>query len=108
MAVKKRRGTGRLHWPGTGHEHDGDEAERLRPLEEIEAFKDSAQRDGDRAAKDTIRVDSTSVRMPDNLVGEEREGGTIFRLEPVVVFLLVGMLAFIAFIAWQITLMPAK
>ena len=31
-----------------------------------------------------------------------------FRLEPVAVFILVAMLAFIAFIAWQISLMPDK
>ncbi len=46
--------------------------------------------------------------MPEHLIDDEREGASIFRLEPVVVFILVAMLAFIAFIAWQITLMPVK
>jgi hypothetical protein len=108
---KRKKGwkTGRLHWPGSHHhEHDEpDLAERLKPLEETEEFKESPQVEGKRGA-DTIRVDSKSVPMPDHLIAEEREGASIFRLEPVVVFVLVAMLAFIAFIAWQITLMPAK
>ena len=119
MAVSKRKGrkgwkTGRLRWPGSGHRqgerdsHRADEAARLTPLEETEAFKDSPQSDSKRNA-DTIRVDSKSVPMPDNLFDEdEREGASIFRMEPVVVFILLVMLAFIAFVAWQITLMPVK
>ena len=117
MAVSKRKRrkgwkTGRLHWPGGHHHHEHEQdgvAERLKPLEETEEFKDSPQVEaGPRAADDTIRVDSKSVPMPENLVDEEREGASIFRLEPVVLVILVAMLAFIAFVAWQITLMPAK
>ena len=113
MAVtkKKRWKTGRLHWPGSsrGHEEeDGDSAERLAPLEETEKFKKSHQSDGEHAPDDTIHVDSSSVRMPGHLVDDEREGARIFRLEPVVLFILAAMLAFIAFVAWQITLMPEK
>ena len=110
---KRRKGwkTGRLHWPGSehdGHDHAG-MAERLKPLEETEEFKASPQTDeGNSTADDTIRVDSTTVPMPEHLVEDEREGASIFRLEPVVLFILVAMLAFIAFVAWQITLMPAK
>jgi hypothetical protein len=110
---RKKRGkgwkTGRLHWPGS-HRHRPDEpdvAERLTPLEETQEFKESPQKDGKHNA-DTIRVDSKSVPMPEHLVDEEREGTSIFRLEPVVLFILATMLAFIAFIAWQITLMPVK
>ena len=110
---KRRKGwkTGRLHWPGSHHhEHDEpDLAERLKPLEETEEFKDSPQVEGrPRATDDTIRVDSKSVPMPEQLIDDEREGASIFRLEPVVLFVLAFMLAFIAFIAWQITTMPAK
>ena len=117
MAVskrKKRKGwkTGRLHWPGSHHpEHDEpDVAERLKPLEETEEFKDSPQVEGSpRAADDTIRMDSKSVPMPESLMDDdEREGASIFRLEPVVLFVLVFMLAFIALVAWQVTLMPVK
>ena len=114
MAVsrrKKKKGwkTGRLHWPGS-HHHEQDEpdmAERLKPLEETEEFKESPQVEGKRGA-DTIRIDSKSVPMPEHLLDDEREGANIFRLEPVVLFILVVMLAFIVFVAWQITLMPAK
>jgi hypothetical protein len=112
VAIKgnRRKGwkTGRLRWPGSGHDHHPDEAERLTPLEETEGFKDSPQVDSDRDAKDTIRVDSTSVPMPEHLMEDEREGSSIFRLEPVVLFVLILMLAFIAFVAWQVTLMPEK
>ena len=114
MAVSKRKRrkgwkTGRLHWPGS-HHHEQDEpdmAERLKPLEETEEFKESPQVEGKRGA-DTIRVDSKSVPMPEHLLEDEREGASIFRLEPVVLFILVVMLAFIAFVAWQITMMPVK
>jgi hypothetical protein len=111
---KRRKGwkTGRLHWPGS-HQHEHDEpniAERLKPLEETEEFKDSPQVEGrQHGADDTIRVDSKSVPMPEHLVeDEDREGAAIFRLEPVVVSILIAMLIFIAFVAWQITLMPEK
>ena len=112
---KRKRGkgwkTGRLHWPGSHHhEHDEpDVAARLKPLEETEEFKDSPQVEGGRrAADDTIRVDSKSVPMPEHIFEDEREGANIFRLEPVVLFIILVMLAFIVFVAWQITLMPVK
>ena len=116
MAVKKkgkgrRWKTGRLHWPGSGHdhqEHEADVADRLAPLEETGEFEKSHQKDSARAADDTIRVDSKSVQMPESFVDDEREGASIFRLEPVAVFILIAMLAFIAFVAWQISLMPDK
>jgi hypothetical protein len=105
---KRKKGwkTGRLHWPGSHRQgHDGDDhhdvAQRLTPLEETEAFKDSPQSEAQPGgADDTIRVDSKSVHMP--------EGASIFRLEPVAIVILLAMLAFIAFIAWQITFMPLK
>jgi hypothetical protein len=108
---KRRKGwkTGRLHWPGSHHgRDDGDVAERLTPLEETEEFKESPQVESTRPADDTIRVDNKTVPMPEHLLEDEREGSSIFRLEPVVLFALLFMLAFIAFIAWQVTLMPEK
>ena len=110
---KRKRGwkTGRLHWPGSAHDgHDhADVAERLKPLEETEEFKESPQTDErPGAADDTIRIDNKSVPMPESLVDEDREGSSIFRLEPVVLVILVAMLAFIALIAWQVTRMPEK
>jgi hypothetical protein len=116
VAVKKktkgrRWKTGRLHWPGSGHdhkEHEANVAERLAPLEETEAFQESQQKDSAHAPDDTIRVDSASVQMPESFVDDEREGASIFRLEPVALFILLAMLAFIVFVAWQISLMPTK
>lgn len=120
MAVKKKskgKGKGRrwktgpLHWPGSAHdhhEHEHDPAELLAPLEETEVFKESHQKDSGKAADDTIRVDSKSVQMPESFVDDEREGSSIFRLEPVAFVILLVMLAFIAFVAWQISLMPDK
>jgi hypothetical protein len=112
VAVKKKRSrrwkTGQLHWPGSRHEHKKNEADRLAPLEETEAFEESPQKDSAHTADDTIRVDSKSVQMPESFVEDEREGASIFRLEPVALFILFLMLAFIAFVAWQISLMPIK
>jgi hypothetical protein len=109
VAVKKKRWkTGQLHWPGSRRGHEKNIAERLTPLEETDGFKKSHQAEGEHATDDTIHVDSSSVRVPEQLVDEDREGANIFRLEPVVLFLIAVMLAFIAFIAWQVTLMPEK
>ena len=110
MAVKKGWKTGPLHWPGSqrGHGRDEEIAERLTPLEETEEFRKSHQVEGRHGADDTIHVGSASVRMPDQFAEDEREGASIFRLEPVVLFILLAMLAFIGFVAWQITLMPPK
>jgi hypothetical protein len=107
--VKKEKWkTGRLHWPGSRRGHEKNFAERLTPLEETDAFKDSPQHDGEHTADDTIHVDSSSVRLPNHLVEEDREGASIFHLEPVVFVILTIMLVFIAFVAWQVSLMPAK
>jgi hypothetical protein len=115
MAVKRKKGrrwkTGRLHWPGSGHDHERDEAEvaaRLAPLEETEAFRESPRQETAHVPDDTIRVDSKSVQMPESFADDEREGASIFRLEPVALAILVAMLAFIAFVAWQISLMPNR
>ena len=113
MAVKKKKWkTGRLHLPG-GHKHQdkgkGDIAARLTPLEETKDFEKSPQSEGHkRDADDTIRVGSSSVHMPEHLLEDERDAASVFRLEPAAVFLLVIFLVFVAFIAWQITLMPEK
>jgi hypothetical protein len=85
-------------------------AARLAPLEETETAEESQQampKDG-RTPDDTIRVDTSKVKVPDRLTDEDRHGASIFHLEPVVVLILALMLGFIAFIAWQVTLMPAK
>ena len=83
---------------------------RLAPLEETAAADkmQQAMPEGQPANDDTIRINTASLNLPKRLVEEERTGARIFYLDPIVVAILVFMLAFIAFIAWQITLMPAK
>ena len=105
MAVRRRQRT---------HRHKSDEKKRhkelsarLAPLEETAGFRRSGQHDG-KNGPDTIRVDSTSVKMPDQLIAEERDAADTLRPHPVVVVIVLLMLAFIAFIAWQVTLMPEK
>ena len=52
-------------------------------------------------------VDNTDLHVPNDIL----EGGgqkTYLGMEPVVFVILGLMLAFIAFVAWQISLMPAK
>jgi hypothetical protein len=111
VAVKKKHRKWKpkhAHGPGDRHEHEENLAKRLAPLEETEAFRKSEQSGGNHGAiKDTIRVDKSSVKMPDKFLEDERGAADVFRLDSVVVVILAAMLAFIAFIAWQITLMPA-
>lgn len=107
MAVK------RWQWhqyrPGGKRGRDEEElAARLAPLEETDAFEESGQRNGSAKRDDTIRVDRNSVRMPERFLEEERDAAEVFRLDPAVLFILIVMLVFIAFVAWQISLMPAK
>ena len=113
MAVKRKKRKKwkpwHAHGPGNHHEHETDLAERLTPLEETPAFRKSDQSDGHRGgAKDTIRVDNSSVKLPEKFLEDERGASETFRLHPVVITIVALMLAFIAFIAWQITLMPVK
>jgi len=111
VAVKRRRKKWRahhVHAPGDAHLHGENPAERLTPLEETGAFRESAQTDEGGAVKDTIRVDRNSLRLPEKFIEAERGTAETFRLDGIVVALLAGALAFIAFIAWQISLMPEK
>jgi hypothetical protein len=107
VAVKIRR---RRHNHGGGEErrkHEQEMAARLAPLEETAAFAESDQRTGEHVAADTIKVSNATVKMPDKFLEEERDVSSVFRFEPLVLAILIAVLLFIAFVAWQITLMPA-
>jgi hypothetical protein len=54
-----------------------------------------------------IVVDNDNLNLPKDMV-EGRIEKTFFAIEPVVLVILGVMLTFIAFIAWQISLMPAE
>jgi hypothetical protein len=83
-------------------------AGRLAPLEEQRGDAEAqASSGGPVSVDDTIRVGSASVTLPDRMIEQDRKGLDIFRPDPVVLYILAGVLLFIAFIAWQITLMPA-
>lgn len=109
MALKRN---GRLYRLGGRREKSGTQelASRLAPLEERKGKEEILQAapNGKPSNDDTIRIDSTMLKLPDKLVEDEREGADIFRLHPVVVGILVFMLAFILFVAWQISLMPSS
>jgi hypothetical protein len=54
-----------------------------------------------------IVVDTVNLNVPKDMIegGQEKQ---FFGLEPVVMVVLIIVLSFIAFIAWQISLMPAR
>ena len=54
-----------------------------------------------------IVVDNEDLKVPTDIM-ESREEKHFLGIEPVVLVVLILMLSFIGFIAWQISLMPAK
>jgi len=92
-----------------GKSDTGKLAAQLAPLEEQD--KDAARKQG---ATD-ISLESTRLepgaivvdipRLPKGVVDEEQKKGFL-GIEPVVLVILTLMLAFIAFIAWQVSGMP--
>jgi hypothetical protein len=56
---------------------------------------------------DTIIVDHEHLKVPTDIM-ENRDEKQFLGIEPVVLVVLILILSFIGFIAWQISLMPAK
>ncbi len=54
-----------------------------------------------------IVVDSENLKVPTDVMGTQ-EDKHFLGIEPVVLVVLILMLAFIGFITWQISLMPAR
>ena len=90
-------------------------AAQLAPLEELDSRSAAAQLGTDPAPRDpqadphygAIVVDNENLHVPQDMM----EGGnekTYLGMEPVVLVILGIMLIFIAFIAWQISLMPVQ
>jgi hypothetical protein len=71
----------------------------LRPLEELQGEKSSTG-----TLEGAMRVDESRLPVPDDIV--ESHSKRWLGIESVVVVIAGLMLAFIAFIAWQIWLMP--
>ena len=110
MAVRRHR---HKHGKGGRRKHVNELSALLAPPEEQTAAKAKEAAPGndggqsDHAADDTIVVDSKNIKLPEKFIEEEdRDATAIFKLEPVVVFILVAFLSFVAFVAWQITKMP--
>ncbi|HEX8097590.1 MAG TPA: hypothetical protein VF507_06120 [Pyrinomonadaceae bacterium] len=93
------------------HEHyagglrGGDASElsaRLAPPEERASPERGSNNGG------SIIIDASDVKLPDDLMAEGRESKGVFHLEPVALVIVLVALAFIAFIAWQISLMAPQ
>jgi hypothetical protein len=103
MAIKRRR---HAHDAKGRKQHVQELSGRLAPLEEQEASTRGEKHDADRnGPDDTIRVDSSSVKMSSQFNEGERDAAGTFYLEPVAIFIVILMLVFIAFIAWRISLL---
>jgi hypothetical protein len=84
-------------------------ASMLAPLEEQQGEKDEAasRRTAQRPNGGAIVVDTGELKLPKDFIeGESAESS--FGLEPVVIFILMLALAFIAFIAYLISVEPSK
>ena len=88
-------------------------AERLAPLEELapaESKKPAARVDNSQVVaqeEGAIVVGRNKPALPEDEIDRSDRNG-IFGLEPVVIVIVGLMLAFILFIAWQISKMPAE
>jgi hypothetical protein len=76
-------------------------AAQLAPLEE----RGGAQAGNNNNNGGSIVVDTGALKMPEGLVAEQEKNKRLLGFEPVVLFIIVLSLAFIAFIAWQISQM---
>ena len=88
-------------------------AERLAPQEELapaESKKPAARVDNSQVVaqeEGAIVVGRNKPALPDGVIDRSGRKG-IFGLEPVVIVIVGLLLAFIGFIAWQISRMPAE
>ena len=101
MAVKKE--SRREHNPvKTSNPEALERAEQLAPPEELAGDADEVERDGGPS------IDTGALKLPEGLKGDDADTQSAFHLDPIVIFLLVTALAFIAFITYLISIEPAK
>lgn len=89
-------------------------AAQLAPLEELDK-KSAAKQLGAMAAPEltaesgfsAIVVDNDNLQVPKEILEEGREQNYM-GMEPVVIVILAFMIVFIAFITWQISIMPVE
>ena len=97
----RRHASGNIRKKGDTHRL----AAQLAPLEEQD--KPAAEYQTGTREYGAIVVDNENLKVPTDMV-EGTEEKRFFGIEPVVLVVLIIMLSFIALIAWQITLMPAR
>ena len=112
MDIRKK-----LHLHSREKRKKGDTAQlaaQLAPLEELDSRSAAKQLGSSQAGNPpadshygAIVVDNDSVNVPKDIMegGDEK---TYLGMEPVVIVILGIMLLFIAFIGWQISLMPTE
>ena len=103
MAIKKN---GHPHQHYAGGKEPASAAElsaRLAPPEEKAGAGAAASQGKNNGG--AIIVDTGSLKLPKDFVDPSKETSSMFRPAPVVLVILILALAFIAFIAWQISLM---
>jgi hypothetical protein len=81
-----------------------DLAAQLAPLEERGGG--GAQAGGAQDNGGSIVVDTGALKLPEGIVAEGEKDKRLLGFEPVVLFIIILSLAFIAFIAWQVSQMP--
>ena len=87
-----------------------DLAARLAPLEELIKSGETSQTNAKQVVaqeEGAIVVGSEQAELAKEVVEVEEQHGA-FSMEPVVIFIVVLLLAFIVFIAWQISQLPAQ
>ncbi len=90
------------HYVGIKREEDPEVISgRLAPVEEQEQHAEAKQSE----MIGTIIVDAKSINVSTAFSEDQNSEGYILGLHPVVIVIVIGALLFIAFIAWQITLM---
>ncbi len=105
------KGRHHRHRNGGRRRHTAELSARLAPPEELQSGGTKPEQPGainGDYQDGTIKIDSASVKSSGKSLTGEDEATNVFRLEPVIAVILVLTLAFIAFITWQITLMPAS
>ena len=93
------------------HKHRGDSSDlaaQLAPLEELGKSTEASRTNASLVAQENgaIVVGAEQHELAKEVTAEERNGA--LGLEPVVIVIVGLILAFIVFIAWQISKMPAN
>ena len=103
MALKRKR-NGHFHRHDTGGRKKGTTAELSAELAPLEEQTGDGVRPGS-ANGGTIIVDKSSVKLRGGFAEEDKTTSHILGLDPIAILILILTLAFIAFIAWEISLM---